>query len=293
MEGNTLLVEEQGWKLHWSFSSETKKARREWSEISKCWKKITTSLKCCIQQNYHSKMKEKLSLSQTNKKKTEGICCLFFREKENDTGQKVGSTERKEGRAHKKKWGFPGGASNKETSWPVQATQETRLQPLGREDSLEEEMAAHSSILAWEIPWTEEPGVLQSMRLRKSQTRLSSWTTAKGLRSSRQPCLQCPQNQPSRCKAAPHTSWIPTPPLELSPWNNWSIWVECFIFHSKFPALHVLNQMLRFFFFLFLYHLDFFSSKDLTQRHNLTWSLLWNCLQLVSPPSMVSFQGRK
>ena len=35
---------------------------------------------------------------------------------------------------------------------------------LGREDPLEEEMATHSSILAWEIPWTEEPGRLQSMR---------------------------------------------------------------------------------------------------------------------------------
>ena len=37
-----------------------------------------------------------------------------------------------------------------------------RVQSLGREDPLEVEMAAHSSILAWEIPWTEEPGGLQS-----------------------------------------------------------------------------------------------------------------------------------
>ena len=36
--------------------------------------------------------------------------------------------------------------------------QEMRVQPLGCEDSLEKEMATHSSILAWEIPWTEEPG---------------------------------------------------------------------------------------------------------------------------------------
>ena len=39
--------------------------------------------------------------------------------------------------------------------------QETRVQFLGWEDPLEEEMATHSSILAWEIPWTEEPGGLQ------------------------------------------------------------------------------------------------------------------------------------
>ena len=40
------------------------------------------------------------------------------------------------------------------------ARQETRVQSLGWEDPLEKEMAAHSSILAWEIPWTEEPGRL-------------------------------------------------------------------------------------------------------------------------------------
>ena len=41
--------------------------------------------------------------------------------------------------------------------------QETRVQSLGREDLLEKEMATHSSILGWKIPWTEEPGRLQSM----------------------------------------------------------------------------------------------------------------------------------
>ena len=41
------------------------------------------------------------------------------------------------------------------------------VQSLGREDPLEEEMATHSSILAWEIPWTEEPGGLQSMELQR------------------------------------------------------------------------------------------------------------------------------
>ena len=41
--------------------------------------------------------------------------------------------------------------------------QETPVQSLGQEDPLEKEMATHSSTLAWEIPWTEEPGGLQSM----------------------------------------------------------------------------------------------------------------------------------
>ena len=43
------------------------------------------------------------------------------------------------------------------------AMQETQVQSLGREDPLEKEMATHSSILAWEIPWTEEHGRLQSI----------------------------------------------------------------------------------------------------------------------------------
>ena len=43
------------------------------------------------------------------------------------------------------------------------AMQETGVRSLGREDPSEKEMATHSSILAWEIPWTEEPGGLQSM----------------------------------------------------------------------------------------------------------------------------------
>ena len=43
------------------------------------------------------------------------------------------------------------------------AVQETWVQSLGWEDSLEKEIAIHSSILVWEIPWTEEPGGLQSM----------------------------------------------------------------------------------------------------------------------------------
>ena len=45
----------------------------------------------------------------------------------------------------------------------MQEMQEMRARFLGQEDPLEEEMATHSSVLAWEIPWTGEPGGLQSM----------------------------------------------------------------------------------------------------------------------------------
>ena len=48
--------------------------------------------------------------------------------------------------------------------------QETQVQSLGQEDPLEKEMANHSSIPAWRIPWTEETGGLQSMGLKESDT---------------------------------------------------------------------------------------------------------------------------
>ena len=48
--------------------------------------------------------------------------------------------------------------------------QETWVQSLGQEDPLEKRMAIHSSILAWRIPWTEEPGGLQSIGVAKGQT---------------------------------------------------------------------------------------------------------------------------
>ena len=47
------------------------------------------------------------------------------------------------------------------------AMQKTWVQSLGQEDPLEKEMATYSSILAWEIPWTEEPGGLQHMGLKR------------------------------------------------------------------------------------------------------------------------------
>ena len=56
----------------------------------------------------------------------------------------------------------------------LQAVQETQVPSLGQGDPLEKGMATHSSVLAWRVPWTEEPGGLQSMGLQKScRTRLS------------------------------------------------------------------------------------------------------------------------
>ena len=52
----------------------------------------------------------------------------------------------------------------------MQETQQMWVQSLGQEDPLEKEMATHSNILAWKIPWTEEPGRLQSMGSQESDT---------------------------------------------------------------------------------------------------------------------------
>ena len=58
---------------------------------------------------------------------------------------------------------IPTGSSDGKESANLPATWETWVQSLGEKDPLEKGMATHSSILAWRIPWTEEPGGLQSM----------------------------------------------------------------------------------------------------------------------------------
>ena len=70
--------------------------------------------------------------------------------------------------------GLPG-VSVVKSCLPLQETQEARVRSLSWEDPLEEEMAGRSSILVWRIPWTEEPGRLQSYGVTKSQTWLSVW----------------------------------------------------------------------------------------------------------------------
>ena len=70
--------------------------------------------------------------------------------------------------------GFLGGSAVKN----LPTMHETPVWSLGWKDPLEEEIVTHSSILAWEIPWTGEPGGLQSIGSQKSQTRLSDYTTS-------------------------------------------------------------------------------------------------------------------
>ena len=70
----------------------------------------------------------------------------------------------------------------------LSAVQETRVRSLGREDPLEKEMAAHSSTLAWKIPWTEEPGRLQTMGWQRVR---HDWATSLSLSLSSPPTLLC------------------------------------------------------------------------------------------------------
>ena len=70
--------------------------------------------------------------------------------------------------------GYPHVAQQERIHLLMQEMQETQVRSLGQEEPLEKEMAAHSSILAWRIPWTEEPGRLQSMG---SQRVRPDWAT--------------------------------------------------------------------------------------------------------------------
>ena len=118
---------------------------------------------------------------------------------------------------------------------------ETWVQSLSQEDLLEKAMATHSSILAWKIPWMEEPGKLQSMQL-QSQTRLSNFTSLLHYRdqegflggtSGKESACQCMRHRRSRLdpwvgKIPWRRAWQPIPvflPGE-SPWLEEPGWLK-------------------------------------------------------------------
>ena len=68
----------------------------------------------------------------------------------------------------------------------MQETQETQVQSLGQEDPLEKEMATNSSILAWRIPWTEEPGGLYSMESQRVSHDLATEHTNSAFKLNKQ-----------------------------------------------------------------------------------------------------------
>ena len=120
--------------------------------------------------------------------------------------------------------GFPGGSRTSLVAQMVKhlsTMQETWVWSLGQEDPLEKEMAIHSSTIAWKIPWTEEPGRVQSVGS-QSQTRLSDFTSLAAQTAKNLPAMQetwvwtLGQDDPLENGMATH-SRIPT-------WRIW--WTE-------------------------------------------------------------------
>ena len=83
---------------------------------------------------------------------------------------------------------------------------EMQVQSLGQEGPLKKEMATHSCILAWRIPWTEEPGGLQSMGSQKSQTQRLNSNSSMVLEKTLESPLDCKEIQPVHPKG--DQSWV-------------------------------------------------------------------------------------
>ena len=111
-------------------------------------------------------------------------------------------------------------------------TQETWVLSLGQEDPLEKKMATHSSTLAWETPWTEEPGRLQSMGFAKSQTWLK-WLQFSSIQSLMSNSLKtpwtlqyarlpCPSQASGACSnSCPSSQWChPTISSSVVPFSS-------------------------------------------------------------------------
>ena len=103
----------------------------------------------------------------------------------------------------------------------MQEIQETRVQSLGWEDPLQKEMATYSSILAWEIPRTEEPGGLQPMGSQESQTRLRDKTAT---------------NSRSNSSAMDTFTMLLTLLVSLQQWNH----LVTYILFPTYPHPHTL-----------------------------------------------------
>ena len=88
---------------------------------------------------------------------------------------------------HRTTENFPAGSSGRETACQCRRPKKDRF--LGQEDPLEEGIASHSSIPAWRIPWTEEPGRLQSMG---SQTVGHDWRSLAQHTENKKDSVSCP-----------------------------------------------------------------------------------------------------
>ena len=128
--------------------------------------------------------------------------------------------------------------------------QETRVQSLGWEGPLVKEMGTHSSILAWEIPWTDEPGGLQSLGLQRIRHDLATkqqisidWPKCTGILRSKRLTLQNLSSYTTTCCGC---GWVSIKPVPLSVlWGSfqWHIFLTS-VLHSSDKGWnsHLLSQ---------------------------------------------------
>ena len=136
--------------------------------------------------------------------------------------------------------------------------QETEVPSLGQEEPLEEEIATHSSVRAWEIPWTEEPGGLQSTGSQKCRTWLGNWACSKASCSKALPCIVsreslCLITQNGQRKRAVSHKWPPAPvsPAEAVGQFSCTVSSESQLLSLGFLWFLKTNQMLYFWPFIF------------------------------------------
>ena len=104
----------------------------------------------------------------------------------------------------------------------MQKTQELQVPFMGQEDPLEEEVATHSSILAWKIPWTEEPGGLQSMRSQKVRQLNAHVHTHTHVKNQLAYCKRELLLSSIEFFCIPFSSWNAQTPSSSSPSLSWN-----------------------------------------------------------------------
>ena len=129
-------------------------------------------------------------------------------------------------------WGFPGGISGKEAGCQCREHKRPWVRSLGQEHPLEEGIATHSSILAWRIPWTEEPVRLQSIGLHRVR---NDWSD-----------LACSVSL-SKCLLLNFCLCDPMIMTHLSSHHWWKGWIDMSLKHSaqclvRRPSTHLRDR---------------------------------------------------
>ena len=154
----------------------------------------------------------------------------------------------------------------------VPAMRETRIQPLGREDPLEKEMATHSSVLAWEIPWTEKPCGLQSTG---SQRVGHDWATSPSL------SLTSLGNFISPKRLLCISNQLPRSLQKFAKASLWFGFVDLFIFISVYLLYNVVSfcHIAKWISYVYTYIPSFFLGflpKSVTTEHWVEFPVLYN-----------------